>query len=231
MSQRSPFTQRVHIALEEARADYTFHVVDLLDRQTVAWYTNVLNPSGKIPTITYGSKGDPQHPPAGSAKIYESLIILEFIADIFPEAKLLPVDPVCRARVRLFVHTFETKVADAFRTFFFAYMTGADSTLLEGLEMVQALLPPSGFAVEEWSLADIAAAPILTWICTISGQDLGTHPAGEGLKLHEALEGPKFARLTKYIEDLQERPTYKSTDWGKDRTIEFWKTYPPFQRN
>ena len=48
VSQRSPFTQRVHIALEEARADYTFHVVDLLDRQTVAWYTDVLNPSGKV---------------------------------------------------------------------------------------------------------------------------------------------------------------------------------------
>ena len=169
----------------------------------------------QIPTITYGPKGDPRNPAPETVKINQSLIILEFLAEIFPETQLLPVDPVHRARARLFMNAVETKLVDAFRKLFFAYTPGAGAPLLTGFEAVQALLPPSGFAVGAWSLADIAAAPILVWIHIMLEHDIGVYPAGEGLKVFEVLTGPTFARLVTYIEEVQEWPTFERTVWDK----------------
>ena len=42
-------------------------------------------------------------------KLNESLVINEFIADIFPEAHLLPADPVKRATARLFAALVDSK--------------------------------------------------------------------------------------------------------------------------
>ncbi|KAJ8480750.1 hypothetical protein ONZ51_g6457 [Trametes cubensis] len=228
---RSPFCHRVHLALEEAKADYTFYAVDIRDQPLMAWYAETINPVGKqIPAITYGPKGDPRNPAPESAAINESLVILEFLADVFPEAHLLPVDPILRARVRLFINTVESKLVEGFRQFFFAYTPGADAVLLSGFEAIQALLPPTGFAAGEWSLADIAAAPFTAWVYLMLEHDLGPFPAGEGLRLFELLKSPKFARLLAYIEEVQERPSFKRTFWGKDLTIEFWRADSRFQR-
>ena len=46
----------------------------------------------------FGSpKSDPEHPSPESEKIAESLVMLEFVADLYPETGLLPKDPVQRA--------------------------------------------------------------------------------------------------------------------------------------
>ena len=48
-------------------------------------------------------------PAPDSIKIAESLVLLEFVADLFPDSGLLPKDPVERAKVRLFIDTFAVK--------------------------------------------------------------------------------------------------------------------------
>ena len=116
--------------------------------------------------ITYGGpKAAPEDPSPEATIINESSIILEFLADLFPEAHLLPSDPVLRAKARLFINIFETKVFKPSEAFFLFYTEGSDSAkeLLEGLDALQAALPPSGLAVgaQQWTNADSAVAPFL----------------------------------------------------------------------
>jgi len=94
----SPYSLRVELAFQEAKADVTRYSIN--PRNKPEWFASRVNPAGKVPALLYGSpKSDPEHPSAESAKIAESLVILEFIADLYPDSGLLPKDPVERARV------------------------------------------------------------------------------------------------------------------------------------
>ncbi len=141
-------------------------------------------------------------------KLTESMVIVEFLADLFP-GKLRPSDRVQLAYARLFVALFDTKVHEAFKGFFFMGTPASD--LLDQLEAVQARLPETGFAVGEFSIADVAAAPFLARIMLLLENDIGKYPVGEGKKAFEALQKPKFARLMKYITDLKARPSFQAS--------------------
>ncbi|KAL7283936.1 hypothetical protein ACG7TL_001208 [Trametes sanguinea] len=225
----SPFGHRVEIALAQAKADYTLYTIDIADKP--AWYTEKVNPVGKIPAITYGGpKTSPEDPSPESVKMNESLVILQFIADLFPEAGILPADPVERAKARLFIAATDAPLFDAFRAFFFQCSEGADQTLLKAFQTIQDRLPPTGFAIGEWSMADIATAPMLVRIRLLLKHDMGRYSAGEGRKLFEALQEPKFARLMKYIDDTEQWPSFRDT-WDEAASVELWKKNPNLQRN
>ncbi|KAM5541834.1 hypothetical protein V8D89_004563 [Ganoderma adspersum] len=171
----------------------------------ITFYTNA------IPAITYGG---PEHPPgfpsADATVLIESMVIVEFLAEIFPSANLLPRDPVLRAKARIFVSVVDTKVLDSFRGFFF--MGAPANELFAGFEAVQALLPPAGgFAVGAWSIADIAAGPYLVRMLMLLEHEIGKYSVGEGKKTLEALRGPRFARVMKYVEDVKAWPSFRAT--------------------
>lgn len=118
-----------------------------------------------------------------------------------------------RAEARLAINTWETKCFEGFKSFFFMYAQSenAEKTLLDGIAAFQARLPATGFVVGEWSNADSAVAPFLLRIELLLKNDLGTYPAGEGVKVYQTLQGPKFARLGKYLQDVKEHPSVKAT--------------------
>ena len=108
------------------------------------------------------------------------MVIVEFLGDLFPTANLIPADPVLRAKARIFASVVDTKILEAVRGFFFM---GADASVVLGsFQALQALLPPTGFAVGAWSIADISAAPFLVRILMLLENDLGKYPVGEGKK-------------------------------------------------
>ncbi|KAI0666284.1 thioredoxin-like protein [Trametes maxima] len=223
----SPNCHRVQLALEETKAEYTSYSVNLMEKPE--WFAAKVNPVGKIPAITYGGpKTSPDQPSPESVKINESLIIVEFLADLFSEAKLLPSDPLLRTKARLFANVIETKVLDALKAFFM-YGDGAEKTLYEAFETLQARLPATGFAVGEWSTADIAAGPYLTRIYMLLKNDIGKYPAGKGVEVYKTLQGPKFARLSKYIEDIKQYPSFKAT-WDEGLQLSIWSSNPAIQR-
>ncbi|KAI0649012.1 thioredoxin-like protein [Trametes meyenii] len=218
----SPHAHRVHIALEDARADYISYEVNLQNKPD--WF-NEVSPLGKVPAIAYGPKSPSGKPPAESDKLFESLALLEFLADIYPEAKLLPTDPVLRAKARAFTMLYQTHVDDAFRqTFFFAQP--ACDTLLAALEQLQAVLPPVGFAAGEWSIAEAAVVPFLERLRLYLDVGLGRYSKEDGGKMRSAFAGARLARLRKYLDDAREHPSFKKT-WGSDATqAEMGKTIP-----
>ncbi|KAI9061581.1 glutathione transferase omega class [Trametes sanguinea] len=210
----SPFPQRVLLALEEAGATYDAIWIDLMNKEE--WYEKMVNPAGgKVPFLVYGGpKLHPgEAPSADAVKIPESRVILEFLADIFPTAHLLPKDPVLRARARLFITTVDTKLIKALVGFLFLRAPLED--LLAVFEELQAALPPTGFAVGEWSIADACLIPVLLRVRSLLENAMGHYPAEVAKEGVDALRSPRFARLQQYYEDVMARPSTAKT-WDEE---------------
>lgn len=85
----SSWTMRPWLALEHAGAPYQVHDVRMLTDD--GWRDRVLSFSGagKVPVLV-----------DGALSIHESLAICEYVAELFPAAKLWPTDATLRARGR-----------------------------------------------------------------------------------------------------------------------------------
>ncbi|KAI0714528.1 thioredoxin-like protein [Earliella scabrosa] len=223
----SHYAYRVVLALEEAGATYTSYDVDI--HGNYAWFKAIVNPAGQVPALTYGGpKTAPGEPSPESAKVAESLVILEFIADLFPERGLMPADPVGRARVRSFIAFFETTfIRDSWNPVFHE---GESPTKLVGvLEVLQSRLPETGYVVGEWSIADAAAAPFLALLPILLEHEIGKYPLGQGTLALAAINDPRLARVRRYIADLKNRASFKKV-WDEDVQLLGWKNYPRAQR-
>ena len=173
-----------------------------------------LTSSSYIPAITYGGPDvPPDQPSPESAKLVESLALVEFVADLFPSSGVLPADPVKRAQARFFIEGVSSKFVPAWSGVQFRNAPVND--LYAALQYLQSLLPAeSGFVIGEFSAADIAIAPFLARMRISFQNDIGTFPEGEGPKIYAEITGAgsgKFARLAKYQEDLFARESFKAT--------------------
>ncbi|CDO77574.1 hypothetical protein BN946_scf184926.g11 [Trametes cinnabarina] len=199
------YAAAVRLALEEAGAVYDVVWIDLMNKPE--WYEREINPDGKVPVLVYG--GPKVHPgealSADAVKLTESVVILEFLADIFPDAHLLPADPVLRARARLFNAAIEPKLFKPFTDFM--YLGGPLEAFLAGLEELQGMLCPTGFIAGEWSIADAAFSPILARIMLALTSDLGTFVSEAAKEALQAFESPRFARLRQYYRAVMARPS------------------------
>ncbi|KAI0765433.1 hypothetical protein C8Q74DRAFT_1288335 [Fomes fomentarius] len=223
----SHFSDRVLFALEEAKAEYTKYPINLSDKP--AWYALKVNPLGKLPAIAYGGpRTSPDDPSPESTKLAESLAIVEFIADIFPSSGILPSDPILRATARRFALYVDIVFVPQFRGFF---VEGAPaSAFLDALEVLQRFLPERGFVLgEQWSLADIAIAPILLRLVVCLENEIGTYALGVGHTTLEAVKDPRFARIWQYIQDLKERPSIKA-NFNGDEIVALLQGYPDLAR-
>ncbi|KIJ63102.1 hypothetical protein HYDPIDRAFT_113664 [Hydnomerulius pinastri MD-312] len=207
----SPYSHKVELALLEAGASFKSHGFDVYSKPS--WFVEGVNPiTGKIPALTYGGPDvPPEQPSPLSTKLTESSVILEFIADVFPSSDLLPKDPVSRARVRFFADAVAKHVETPAVQFLRGL--GTYEKLLEGLEVVQGLLPEEGkYAVgDTFTIADAAAAPFFARLELMVKTDVGGFEPGMGKKLGEALEAEKFARFRKYRKALLERESMKKS--------------------
>ena len=195
------------------------------------WYAPKVNPASKVrhpalsssssshlcrpqvPAVSYGGPVVPADQPSPeSTKIVESLVLLEFVADLYPNAQLLPSSPIDRSRARYFIDVVSNKAVPGF--FSMVMKAEGPDALFRGLEEIQSLLPPEGgFAVgEKWSIADAAITPFLGRTDLLLRNDIGKYPVGEGPKVHaEIFQGARFARLQKYFADVTARESWQKT--------------------
>ncbi|KAJ7598388.1 thioredoxin-like protein [Mycena floridula] len=206
-----PFAQRVELALAEANAKFSRYEIDLKNKPE--WYAPKVNPASKVPAVAYGGPSvSPDQPSPDSEKIAESLVLVEFVADLYPDSKLLPKDPVERAKARFFIDAFSTKFTPAF----FATVARGESfdKGYEAIEALQSLLPKDKkFAVsDDFTIADAAVLPFFARMEVALSNDLGAFAEGEGRKIHERLNSDsKFARFKQYFLDLKARESFKAT--------------------
>ncbi|KAH9051932.1 hypothetical protein EDB87DRAFT_1826474 [Lactarius vividus] len=210
------------IAFQEAKADVTRYSIDLANKQARV-----------VPALVYGSpKSDPESMSPESARISESLVLLEFVADLYPESGLFPKDPV----ERFFVDAVLTKVTPPTDAFFFRGKS-PDALVVAVAEIQELLSPAAQFALgDHFTITDTAIAPFVArWeLCN----DVGEFAEGTGPHVHKELsQGERFARLQEYFANISSYESFKiSLDpvhqsspmaggvyIGSDREI-FWPT-------
>ena len=168
----------------------------------------------QVPVLVYGSpKSEPENPSPESAKITESMVLLEFIADLYPDSGLLPKDPVDRARVRFFIDAFTTKVFPLAGALF-VYGGGSPDAFVAAVAEIQELLPATAqFAVgDHFTIADAAIVPFFAFWHLYLPNDLGKFPEGTGPRLYEELfQSARFARFQKYYANMSSRESFKNS--------------------
>ncbi len=104
---RSTAAQRVRLALEEKAIPWESVIVDTArgDVDQLPEDYHRLNPKGLVPVIIRDRVAIP-----------ESLVILEYLEDAFPEPPLRPASPEARARMRLWTRRIDEGVHVASRT-------------------------------------------------------------------------------------------------------------------
>ncbi|KAG1717752.1 hypothetical protein EDB19DRAFT_1839287 [Suillus lakei] len=219
------YLYKIELALAEANAPYKACQVDLFNKPE--WFATKVNPVGKVPVVTYGGPNvDPDDPSPLSVKIAESNVILEFLADLYPDSGLLPKDPVLRAKVRFFVNATNKHFEEPWCAF--VYGREPYDNVLKGIEFIQGLLEEGrDFAVgDHYTIADACISPLLVRLKIVTETDLGKFPVGMGNQLGEELKGPKYAKFVKYVQRILERPSLKQTH-DKESEITFLKTIFP----
>ncbi|KAI9473907.1 MAG: glutathione S-transferase [Benjaminiella poitrasii] len=198
-----PFAQRAAIALKLVGANVEEVLIDLDNKPD--WYKNV-NPELKVPAFN-----------AEGQNIAESLVIIEYINDLFPEKKLLPDAPLKRANIRFAIEFFGTKIIPAHYKYVLNFHAeGAEeeykkSTNAALVRFNELLLQeaPSGpyFLGEQFSLADIAIAPFVLRTFAFNKKFLKGYEF-ETIKSHP--------RLAQFIEGITSHPVVKETYIGDD---------------
>ncbi|KAG2133307.1 hypothetical protein DEU56DRAFT_810921 [Suillus clintonianus] len=204
------YLHKVELALIEANAPYKSHQINLSNKPE--WFLKI-NPIGQVPAVTYGGPSvNPEDPSPLSAKLAESNVILEFLADLYPDSGLLPKDPVLRAKVRFFINATTKHIEVPC----YGFVRGSEpyENVLNGID---------DFAVgDHYTIADACITPHLARIKAVTENDLGKFPVGMGYKLGEELKAPKFAKFMKYLQRALERRSLKQT-LDEESLITFFK--------
>jgi glutathione S-transferase len=96
-----PYAHRTRLVLAEKNVPFELIEIDL--QYKPAWFDAKLSGYGKVPALEH----DEHH-------IWESAIVNEYLEEVFPEPRLLPVDPAQRAAARIWVDYANTRFAPAF---------------------------------------------------------------------------------------------------------------------
>jgi len=170
---RCPYCARARIVVAEKSLEVDVVEVDLSDRP--AWLYEK-NPSGRVPVLEED----------GGRPLPESLVIMEFLEERYPESALLPADPADRADVRLLLKR-EEDLTDPYYAF---RRGGAFDDFDAALRSLDARLAAQPYlAGAEYSLADIAYVPWVLRARDMLGVDFEPYPA-----------------LAAWVERLLERP-------------------------
>ncbi|KAI7894971.1 thioredoxin-like protein [Mucor mucedo] len=202
-----PYAQRAAIALREAGANFETVDIDLTNKPE--WYKDI-NPETKVPALTTEGQN-----------IAESLVIIEYINDRFPEAKLLPKEAIKRAHVRFGIEYFASKITAGFNKYAFnykgegareAYEVDVNAALVRFNEILtqQSATGPY-FLGEEFSLADIAVAPFVLRLYAFNKLILKGYEF-EAVKSH--------SRLAEFIKGVTSRASVQETYAGDEKFVD-----------
>jgi glutathione S-transferase len=153
---RCPYCARVRIVLAEKEIEYETVAIDLDARP--AWIVEMNPPKGKVPVLDHDGLVLP-----------ESVVLMEYLEERFPEPPLLARDPADRARARLAVWRFDD-FGDPYYDLYFKRPAGSVERIEAQLAALDARLETRPYlGGQSYGLADIAYVP---WILRL-GPRLG----------------------------------------------------------
>ncbi|KAL5851626.1 hypothetical protein ACOSQ3_006744 [Xanthoceras sorbifolium] len=200
----SPLSYRVIWALKLKGIAYEYVEEDLSNKSALLLHYNPIHK--KIPVLVHTGK-----------PICESMIIIEYIEEMWPHTPLLPTDPYDRAISRFWIKFVEDKALPILGRMFNTMGGELEKAIKESLEILEiveehGLEDNKYFNGETIGMVDIAFGSILYW--------LGVNEEVLGVKL---LEPHKFPRLHKWFHSFQEVPVIKENLPNRDNVISFLK--------
>ncbi|OLY80566.1 Glutathione S-transferase omega-1 [Smittium mucronatum] len=206
-----PYAQRVAIALEEAKISHENFEIDLSNKPE--WFEEV-NPASKVPTMRL---------PTGEI-IVESFLMIEYIAEQYPESKLMPESPLDKYKVRFFVEYFGTKVIPLMFKLIHAYKdetvkAEAYSEIVEELRVVNKKLLENSdtgpfFFGKDFTIADIAT------ITFVERLEMALEITNLEIKSVSGLE-----RYNVWKSTIMAKPSYISSLATREELMESYKKF------
>lgn len=162
---RSIYSHRVRMVMEEKHLVYE---VEDIDPENLPEEVVELSPYGVTPVLA-----------DRDLSLFDSRIIMEYLDERFPHPPLLPIDPVSRAKFRLYMHRVEKDWYSCVDTI----LEGGRPAIKARKELVESLTTAAPvfeanpfFMGEEFSLIDASIAPLL-WRLPYLGIELGGNVA------------------------------------------------------
>ncbi len=188
----TPNGQRASLMLEETGLPYTGHWIDLSRGEQRQPAFLKLNPSGRIPVLVDHDSGKEK-----PLVLTQSVAIVLYLAE--KTGKLLPEDPVGRARVYEWMQFHATDIST---TLFNAFYLQRHS--LFGLSLAASILRKRVLGLYRHFDAQLATHPYLAGLdYTIA--DVIVLPGA--LALEKRLQG--YRHLTHWLTELKQRPTVR----------------------
>ncbi len=176
-----PFSRKVRIALAEKRLDFDLKIEKIWERRTEFL---AMNPAGDVPVIIE---------PDGTT-LANSMVICEYLEEVYPEVNLVGSDPIQRAETRRLVGWFDVKfnrevtdnlIGEKLMKRFLKLGEPHGPSIRAGHANIHYHLDYIGFLMERrnwlagdfFSLADIAAAAHLSGIDYIGDVPWEEHQA------------------------------------------------------
>ena len=159
-AERCPYAARVRIVLAEKGLAYDAVEIDLDDRP--AWLYEK-NPLGRVPVYEEDE----------GLVLPESVVIMEYLEERYPEPALLPLDAADRALVRLQIERFDTNLGNAY----YAFRRGDDDGAERLAHCLSVIERNAGLWTDRYTLAEIAYVPWLIRLRDLLGFDFSAYPS------------------------------------------------------
>lgn len=178
---RSTATWRVRIALEYKGIGYDYEPIDLskgVEKQLSDEY-RAKNPMRQVPLVEIAG---------GGLRIAQSLAIIEYLEESFPEPRLLPQEPLFRARARQLAEMINSGIQPLQNTSVQAYVKDE-------------LKSDEKAWTRHWVARGLAALE------TVTTETAGTFSIGDSLSLPDILLVPELSFARRFSIPLDAYPT------------------------
>ncbi|GAU41836.1 hypothetical protein TSUD_177470 [Trifolium subterraneum] len=199
----SPFVCRVQIALKLKEIEYKFVEENLVNKSELLLKYNPIYK--KVPVFVHNDK-----------PIIESLVILEYIDEIWKQNPILPSDPYQRSLARFWSKFIDDKIVLASsKSVFTIDEKEREKHIEESTEALQILeneLKGKFFGGEEINFVDIAAVFIAFWI-----------PLVQDIADLQLFTDEKFPKLYNWSQEFLNHPVVKQNLPPRDPLFAFFK--------
>ena len=213
-SSNCPYAQRSWITLLELGVDFEPIEIELGFDNKTDWF-RAMNPNGTVPTIKHGS-----------TVVYESLVVNEYLCEVFgsTDVTLMPCEPARRARARILISRCDSKLVKLSYSYL-SHKRAEDAvkddqlrTQLEAeLYFIDQALYESGssyFLGQEVSLVDITFIPFFERmaVALFTFKDFD-------------LESLKLLHINTWLDAMSNRKSYSQTRMSPERIKELYSRF------
>lgn len=200
-----PFVQRTRILLGHKGIAFEHTEMDPKSVQS-DWFQR-LNPIGKVPVVRHEGR-----------ILYESLVINEYLEEVFPERPLLPKDPYQRALCRILIDSCLEFIKAQYALQLNQDRSQDETLTKQALSTWRSLdvfltrhNPEGTYAFEHFGMADLTFAPFFQRTC-VNGY----------YRWFQVPSSPEYARVLRFRDACLAHPLVQSTGMLDDHYIKLY---------